>query len=91
MGRNCTSTKPLNPEVKGVPIPYPPGYQTAGPSRGCRPSFDSHSWDSSPPDTSTSAGSSFEPASTSECKKKVRFNDKDEVKEIPASDSYKQE
>jgi hypothetical protein len=91
MGRNCTSTKPINPEVKGVPIPYPPGYQTAGPSRGCRPSFDSHSWDSSPPDTATSAGSSFEPASTSEGQKKVRFNDKDEVKEIPDSDSYKQE
>jgi hypothetical protein len=90
MGRNCTSTKPLNPEVKGVPIPYPPGYQTAGPSRDCRPSF-SHSWDSSPPDTSTSVvNDSFEPASTSEGKKKVRFKDKDEVKEIPESDSYKQ-
>jgi len=90
MGRNCTSTKPLNPEVKGVPIPYPPGFQTAGPSRDCRPSF-SHSWDSSSPDTSTSVvNDSFEPASTSEGKKKVRFKDKDEVKEIPDSDSYKQ-
>jgi hypothetical protein len=90
MGINCTGTKPLNPEVKGVPIPYPPGYQTAGQSRGCRPVFDSHSWDSSTPDTSTSAVSSFEQASTSECKKKVRFTGIDEVKEIPDSDSYKQ-
>jgi hypothetical protein len=82
LSTSSPSTPPrLNPEVCGVTIPYPPGSKTAGPSTGSRLYNDSPYLYSPSPGTAIPA----------EGKKKVRFNDNEEVQELPDLASFKQE
>lgn len=86
LSTNSSSTTPqLNPDVKGVPIPYPPGYKTAGSSTSSLPDFPdfgSVNW-YNPSSTSSTT--------TSEVTKKVSFNNNEEVTEIPNISSLKKE
>jgi hypothetical protein len=86
LSNNCSTTPPRhNPEANGVPISYPTGCKT---STGKRPFYGSPFW-APTPDTASPAESNLESAFTSEgkSKNKVRFNDIEDVTEIPNSAS----
>lgn len=86
LSKNCSTTPPRhNPEVNGVPISYPTGYKT---STEKRPFYGSPFWAPSPK-TASPTESNLESAFTSEGKgkNKVRFNENEDVTEIPNSAS----